>query len=48
MMLINFFREFFNIVALSGIIILSRQVSPFWQAVIGVTLVILGLLLGGK
>ena len=47
MSLIAFFQQFFNVVTLAGIIILTRHVRPFWQIVIGTALVILGLVAGG-
>lgn len=46
MELINFFTQFFGLVTLAGIIILSRFANKTAQIVIGVTLIILGLLLG--
>ncbi len=48
MTLINLFSEFFTVVSLAGIIILSRFATKFWQIVIGVALIILGLLFGVK
>ena len=47
-MLINLITEFFNLVTLIGVVILSRHASKNWQLIIGVTLVILGLVLGVK
>lgn len=47
-MFISLISEFFNLVTLAGVIILSRQVTPFWQTVIGVTLIILGLIGAGS
>jgi len=46
MALIEFITQFFGLVTLTGIIILSRFASQTIQIVIGVTLIILGLLLG--
>lgn len=44
MVVLNFVKEFFNLPALAGVIILTRHAKPFWQIVIGITLVILGLI----
>lgn len=46
MSVIAFLEQFFGVVTLAGIIILTRHVKPFWQIVIGTTLVILGLIVG--
>lgn len=46
MTLLNLIAEFFTLPTLAGIIILSRHVKLFWQVVIGVTLVVLGLVVG--
>lgn len=45
-MVIQLIQEFFNLVTLAGIIIISRHIKPFWQVVIGTTLVVLGLVFG--
>jgi hypothetical protein len=47
MTLISLITPFFNIVCLSGIIILSRFASKEIQIIIAVALIILGLLSGG-
>ena len=46
-MLVSLFTEFFNLVTLIGIVILTRHVSKFWQLIIGTALVILGLVIRG-
>lgn len=48
MTILNLVTEFFNLVTLAGIIILTRHIPVFWQVVIGVTLVILGLVGMGR
>ena len=47
MTIINLITQFFNLVTLAGIIILTRFIRPFWAIVIGTVLVILGLVMGG-
>ena len=47
MSILSWFMPFFNIVCLAGVIILSRFANRFWQLVIGIVLVVLGLVLGG-